>query len=287
MKLDKTRMEEAWRERLFGSRIFPAARTAYQFFFNRAKLTNRRELRRFFSEYIHGGDLVFDVGANVGIYTEIFAALGAEVVAVEPNPRCCKILQQLARRLPIHVEMCAAGDSSGTMTFQVCENHCLSTVAESVNDAAKRSPVHRAANWTGTLEVEVKTLDQLAERYGVPCFVKIDAEGFDDRVLRGMSFQPSAVSFEYYRYLPEVALRCLETPILATGYVFNYFKGLGMHSTAENWMERSELRARLEFLVQGEDFGDVIAHRNPVGTAHATRTNRSSGNLLSHEKPED
>ena len=45
-------------------------------------------MRDFYADYIHRGDLVFDVGANVGIYSEIFTELGANVIAIEPKPYC-------------------------------------------------------------------------------------------------------------------------------------------------------------------------------------------------------
>ncbi|HEY1471426.1 MAG TPA: FkbM family methyltransferase [Candidatus Acidoferrum sp.] len=41
---------------------------------------------RLYSEFVSAGDLVFDIGANIGDYAEMFARLGARVVAVEPNP---------------------------------------------------------------------------------------------------------------------------------------------------------------------------------------------------------
>jgi hypothetical protein len=38
-----------------------------------------------YSQFVTAGDLVFD-GANIGDYAEMFAGLGATVVAVEANP---------------------------------------------------------------------------------------------------------------------------------------------------------------------------------------------------------
>ncbi len=229
---------------------------------------------RFYRPFIRPGTLVFDVGANVGIYTEVFSALGARVVAMEPNPRCCRVLEELAQRELVHVEQCALADTPGTMTLQVCENHLLSALAANVNDAAERSPGHREATWLGAIEVEVKTLDQIANTYGVPEFVKIDAEGFDDRVLRGASFQPDALTFEFYRHLPDVAMRCLDAPVFASGYEFNYAQGAGMELASSEWLARNELKDQLDALARdGEDYGDVIARR--MTTDRAAENSRS------------
>jgi FkbM family methyltransferase len=263
----KAKFEEIARERFLGSRVFPAVRDAYQRVFSPQKFMGRRQLFRFYSQFIRPGDLVFDVGANVGVYTEVFAALGAVVVAIEPNPRCARVLQLLARRHPVHVELCAAGDQNGRKTLQICETHLLSTLAPRAEDAARRSPEHRAAKWLAEIEVEVKTLDSLAQSYGVPRFVKIDAEGFDDRVISGMSFEPSAISFEYYKHLPEIASRCLQAPLFAGGYEFNYLTGLGNELASPSWMERSELTSRLELLAsEGGNYGDVVARRMDADT---------------------
>lgn len=48
----------------------------------------------FYSQFIHPGDLVFDVGANVGNRTKIFLRLGARVVAFEPQASCARVLQR-------------------------------------------------------------------------------------------------------------------------------------------------------------------------------------------------
>jgi hypothetical protein len=99
----------------------------------------------------------------------------------------------------------------------------------------------------------------LADRYGVPSFVKIDAEGYDDRVLKGMSFRPSALSFEYNRLLPQTAERCFETSVLSNGYEFNFSRGLELNYVCHNWMSGSEMCKRLSDFTGEEEYGDVFA----------------------------
>ena len=50
---------------------------------------------KFYSKLIQNGDLCFDVGANVGNRTEAFLKLGARIVAVEPQPECIAVLNEL------------------------------------------------------------------------------------------------------------------------------------------------------------------------------------------------
>jgi FkbM family methyltransferase len=181
------------------------------------------------------------------------------VVSIEPNPRCCEQLRRLAKVRDVHVEHCAAGDAPGKLKLRICDDSVLSTVAEDYYQEASKSPIHKDAHWIESVDVDVVTLDQHAERYGTPAFVKIDAEGYDDHVLRGMSFRPKALTFEYAHILPQVAARCFETPILSSGYEFNFSCGLGLNYASEKWLSGKELRERLPELVGSEIYGDVIA----------------------------
>jgi hypothetical protein len=146
-------------------------------------------------------------------------------------------------------------------------------------EAAQNSPLqHRNAHWQEPIEVDVVTLDQLAARYGVPSFVKIDVEGFDDHVLRGMSFQPEALSFEFNREVPQVAQRCFDAPVLATGYEFNYTYGTKLSS--REWMDAKDLRTQI---FNGEKyFGDVVGRRvsRPNHAGPAVRQELSSSLTL-------
>lgn len=59
------------------------------------------------------GDLVIDLGANVGIYTQKFADTGAEVIAFEPDPHAFSLLQQrLGSRPNVRLIPAAAGGAA-------------------------------------------------------------------------------------------------------------------------------------------------------------------------------
>lgn len=259
MSFGMAKLEAKAREVLVGSRLFSPLRSGYQFLFDRPRWAHRLNMRRFYAPFIRQGDLVFDVGAHVGRYSEIFTDLGGKVVSVEPNPRCCEQLRRLAQVRDIYVEPCAAGDVPGKLKLRICEDSVLSTVAEDYYQQAQKAPIHKDARWLEAVDVDVVTLDQLADRYGIPAFVKIDAEGYDDHVLRGMSFRPRALTFEYAHILPEVAARCLATPVLSNGYVFNFSPGLALKYVSEDWMSGEEVLKRLSDSVGNEAYGDVVA----------------------------
>jgi FkbM family methyltransferase len=253
------KLEATARRLLLGSRVYPPLRLGYQFLFDRARFTHRHAMRAFYSAFVRKGDLVFDVGAHLGRHAELFTDLGARVVSIEPNPTCCAQLTRLAKIRNIRVENCAAGDAPGKLKLRICEDSVISTVVDAWYEEARRSPLHQEAKWLESVEVNVVTLDLLAKKYGIPAFVKIDAEGYDDHVLKGMSFRPSALSFEYNRLLPQTAERCFETPVLSHGFEFNFSRALDLKYASENWMSGRELCKRLSDLAGEEEYGDVFA----------------------------
>lgn len=258
MTVSKNRIEQMARERLFGSRLFPGARTTYQYLFNRQKLLNRRKMLRFYSQFVSGGDLVFDVGANIGVYAEIFVELGARVVAIEPNPKCVRLLEALKRRSSLVVEPCAVSDQPASLVLKLSEHNQLSSANPDWRERLDEE-LHHQPHWGEEITVNALTLTQLAERYGTPDFVKIDVEGLDDRVLRGMSFKPRTLTFEFNRLLPDVALRGMEAPVLADAYEFNFVNGRSLECVAPSWLGRVAFVQQLDKLVGEEPNGDIIA----------------------------
>jgi len=241
-------------------------------------------MRSFYAPFVRKGDLVFDVGAHIGRHAEIFTDLGAKVVAIEPNPRCCEQLARLAKVRDIRVESCAAGDAPGKLKLRICQDSVISTVVDAWYEGARRSPIHQDAHWLESLEIDVVTLDQLANRYGIPAFVKIDAEGYDDHVLRGMSFRPQALCFEYNRLLPEVAARCLEMPALSAGYKFNFSRGLDLKNVSKDWMSAQDIGKHLSDFAADEEYGDVFARSIALSDRTAITAVAQGGELQGRDR---
>ena len=68
----------------------------------------------FYQKFLEENDLVFDVGANVGERTSALLGVGCRVVAIEPQPDCCKKLKNLeARNGRLTVLQVACGRAEG------------------------------------------------------------------------------------------------------------------------------------------------------------------------------
>lgn len=127
---------------------------------------------------VAGPGEVWDVGANIGVYSFCAAALtGRPVVAFEPTPDLAATARSIAatNALRYRVEECALGAVPGVATLY------LSDQSDASNSLARGfRPSSRA------LEVPVDTMDAYAARTGrTPAVVKVDTETTEPDVLRG------------------------------------------------------------------------------------------------------
>src|SRR3954451_24718491 len=81
-----------------------------------------RCMARFYAQFIHPGDLAFDVGAHVGSRIPAWQRLGARIVAVEPLPSCAWLLRCVyGRQRNVRLVQQAVGSGSGAQTMLLCE----------------------------------------------------------------------------------------------------------------------------------------------------------------------
>jgi len=157
------------------------------------------------------GSVVIDIGANVGEKADIFLRLGAKVVAVEPDTANQLILRQRfcqwrLNKKPVIVVGKAVSDREGSSTFYVNgSNPALSTLNQKWVTVLGKDELRfgTAMTFSDQRVVETTTLDKLVDEFGSPSFVKIDVEGWEPEVLRGLNSPVRCLSFEVN--LPEFA----------------------------------------------------------------------------------
>jgi len=222
----------------------------------------QRGLRRLYRPFVAPGGLVFDVGAHLGDRTRAFAALGARVVALEPQPALLPWLRRLAGGHPgVTILAEAVGARPGTATLAVSRrNPTVSTLAERWRQTLpERNPGFSHVRWEDTVEVPVTTLDVLIARYGVPAFCKIDVEGYEAEVLAGLSHPLAGLSVEFVAGGLEVAAACIERLTALGPYEFNAIAGERRHFLWGTWRTAP---ATLGWLGRGADgipSGDLYA----------------------------
>jgi FkbM family methyltransferase len=223
----------------------------------------------FYSRFVGSGDLVFDIGSHVGDHVGSFRRLGARVVAVEPQPLCLRALRAIyAGDDQVTVVEAACGATPGKVHFHVnSANPTVSTASDGFVRAAQGAGGWEDEVWDSEISVPVVTLDALLDTHGVPAFVKIDVEGFEDEVLAGLSRPLPALSFEFTTIARAVAHRCLDR-LTALGFDgFDVALGDDKSMTFQRWTSANEMAAYLLALPHETNSGDVYC---VSGTVPAT-----------------
>lgn len=138
-------------------------------------------------EFVREGDVVWDIGANVGLFTFAAANLSGPkgfVLAVEADVWLGDLLRQSvstkpATSAPVEVLSSAASDAVGTQQFNIAAR------GRSTNHLAEVHGSTQTGGVRNSVLVETVTLDSLLEKYDAPKVLKIDVEGAELQVLKG------------------------------------------------------------------------------------------------------
>ena len=165
----------------------------------------------FYSDYIREDDLVFDVGANHGNRTEVFLSLGARVVAFEPQPDCARdLLRRFSKYPNFTLVQKALGKSAGKGVMRLCPADTISSMSDDWITSVKSSGRFSGREWDASLPVDVTTLSHEIIGYGVPSFIKIDVEGYEAHVLKGLDIGIRGLSFEFTPEYFDSTMECVD-----------------------------------------------------------------------------
>jgi FkbM family methyltransferase len=225
----------------------------YWTFANPQWIANRTGEIKFYRAALEGfqrGNVIFDIGANDGCKTDIFLRLGAKVIAVEPDEINQDVIKGkfVKNRFfpkPVIIVGNAVSDGVGVMTMWIdAPGSALNTLNPKWVETLRNDETHAGKRLCFAEEkiVETTTLEKLIASHGIPFYIKIDVEGHELNILRGLKQPVPYLSFEVN--LPEFkeeGLECIRilAEIAADGefnYVADYDEGLMF----KQWMPTME-----------------------------------------------
>lgn len=215
----------------------------------------------FYRQFIRPGDLVFDVGANMGNRTKVFHTLGARVVAFEPQRGCYDFLHKVFYgRHEVRLVESALGAAEGTTQMLVANADILSSLSPDWIAAVKASGRFRDCTWERRQTVAMTTLDNAVKEFGVPAFIKIDVEGYESEVVRGLSAPVSCVSVEFTAEYIATTHQCIDHLNALAPIEGRLSFGESMDFASPSWIAADEIKQALAQL-NGLQWGDCYLRR--------------------------
>jgi FkbM family methyltransferase len=139
--------------------------------------------------FVRPGSVVWDIGANCGVFAFSAASLAGrtgKVIAVEPDRFLTELLHRTSAELPassaaVTVLGCAAADRLGAAALNIAMRGRSTNFLERVQGRSDAGGVRRSET------VLTLTLDWMSSEFPPPTVLKIDVEGAEALVLRGAS----------------------------------------------------------------------------------------------------
>lgn len=176
-------------------RLYPTSASA-ALWYDRDDFTT---IENFFWWYLRPGDIVVDVGANIGttaLTASTVVGSAGHVIAIEAHPRTFRYLQgnvELNGRTNMDLVNLAVGDVEGTIAF-----------SDSSSDE------QNAVQEQGGIAIPMRPLDAIVTIESRIALIKIDVEGYELPVLRGAAavlqqtdclvFEADNAHYEKYGY---------------------------------------------------------------------------------------
>ena len=210
--------------------------------------------------FVEAGQIIFDVGANIGQKADFFIGIGAKVVCFEPQPNCVEVLHQKYGHNPqVTIVNKGLAEHPGEMQLSISSDlNVLSTFSDKWKTGR-----FAGVNWDQEVTVEISTLDEMIQLFGCPQFCKIDVEGLEYLVLKGLSQPIPCLSFEFTIEFIDDAKKSI-AHLETLGYQkFNLAKGEDSHLALAEWVSSDRLFESISSSNEHQLWGDIYATLEP------------------------
>lgn len=220
-------------------------------------LNQNQNMFRFYSSLVSPRELVFDIGANYGNRTKVLAEIGARVIAFEPQPVCAEYLKSYFYfEKNVQIEPVALGGECSNAIMKISSNSVLSTLSADYIDRSVKSGRFAKDAWHGEENVQVHTLDYYIQQYGCPKFAKIDVEGFEFEVLKGLSVAIPLISLEFATENRNIIMNCIKRLNCIGKYVFQFSEEESFNLLSDKWHDEGGIIEQINSFNKLE-WGDI------------------------------
>jgi FkbM family methyltransferase len=203
--------------------------------------------------------LIFDVGCNIGKKTNEYLKYNTKVVGFEPQPKCVKQLMNYFKNSnSVIIEPIGLDIKKGDSFIYEASHDTISSMSEEFIDIVKKERFS-GYNWGNKISINVDTLDNMIKKHGKPNYIKIDVEGYELNVLKGLTTPIDVISIEFTPELCQISIDCINYIETINGNcIYNYGYREDKDFKFEKWISKDEI---LTYILSINDykfeFGDI------------------------------
>lgn len=212
-----------------------------------------------FKTIIREGSLVFDVGCNIGSKAEEYLKFSTKVIGFEPQPKCISVLMnRFGGNNNMIIEPIGLDSKAGTSIIYEASYHSISSMSLDFINTVKKERFSDYS-WGNEIPINVDTLDNMISKHGTPGYIKIDVEGYELNVLKGLSTPISVISIEFNPEMCSNSIECINYLDNLNGEsVYNYGSQNDNDFKFDNWVSKDDI---INFIKSINDFqiefGDI------------------------------
>jgi FkbM family methyltransferase len=233
----------------------------------------KKNYTRFYEQFFGKGDTVFDIGANDGSISSFCLNLGAKVVALAPHPDHVNTLRQTLGANKRFFLLPNAISSFKAEIILTADEITTTILAKHYDEwELNRAFIDSAPTTTlvseTPLTIKVITLDYMVEQFGLPVFCRIETDGEETEVLRGLNYTIPVLAFNFHSYNPKRTTELIRRLLVLGDYEFNWCEEYTLQFRSDTWLSAKELNTSITESQGKHLTGDIYARLKnffPVG----------------------
>lgn len=201
--------------------------------------------------------LVFDIGANIGNWTNANVHKYDKIVSIEASPITFKNLLQNCMNdkiIPLNYAVC--NNSGNDITFY----HANCSVLSTLNKDWLTSESSRFYNEPYiSIICKTITIDNLINTYGMPDLIKIDVEGGEYDCIASLTQKVNMLCFEWASEVNNITFNCIDHlyQLGFTQYYIQYCDDHTFRPSDNDFYDVSTIKTKLMNTVEKVDWGMI------------------------------
>ena len=200
--------------------------------------------------------LVFDIGANIGRWTDANLNKYDKIISIEASPYTFENLKKCKNRKVNLLNYAICDNNGKDIKFYHADIDVLSTLNKDwLTDSKSRFFNHKYKE----IICKTKTIDDLIMQYGKPNLIKIDVEGGEYECIKSLTQKVDRLCFEWASETNNITYKCLDYlfTLRFTKFYIQMSDNYTFFPNYNNFEDLSSVKSRLSEMIIKIDWGMI------------------------------